>query len=80
MEPEGYRFQLFDRNFKGEGKDPAEVILQKMTSLDRYASSGDRFERVFRFPLQETELFEYIQAFKKKLAGALKVEPSTAPT
>ncbi len=78
VEPECYRFQVFDRNFEGKGKNPAKnpakVMLQKMTCLDEYKPASDRFERVFRFPSEEEKLFEHIRAFKKRLGQVIEAD------
>ena len=72
VEPERYRLDVYDRNFKGEGKNPALVILQKKSCLDEYKPRDNGFVRVFRFPSQEEKLFEHIRAFKKRLRQVIE--------
>ncbi len=35
VEPEAYRFHFYDRDFKGQGKNPAKELLQKNEVLQR---------------------------------------------
>ena len=62
-----------DREGKGQ-KGHARTVLQKMGCLDDFTCNDGNFrsKRSFAFPSGESDLLEYIAAFKKKLGEATK--------
>jgi hypothetical protein len=62
-----YKFQFWDINFSNEGENPAKILLQKLNYFDCFVPVDYWFERIFKFPSEEKELYDFIREIKKRL-------------
>jgi len=69
-ENEFYNLQFFTRQ---NGDMTPQEFLELLGETDAYRSKGDRLQRTFSFPAQETELYLYLEAFRQKLESLLSV-------
>lgn len=77
VEPGFYRFQFIERKYlssqnKLELKDPIESFLESAGYLKDFFKNGERREKIFQFPSQENELYEFIPEFLKSLRAYYK--------
>jgi|AntAceMinimDraft_16_1070373.scaffolds.fasta_scaffold03157_2 hypothetical protein len=75
---EKYYVQFFDRYFESGENNPAIELMKKLEKDNQFIEikNSGRIQRIFNFPEQENELFDFLTDFKEQLSNLVKGKTS----